>query len=430
VRYRTSDAHPSELHAQFDDWHAACLVAGMPPLFPSKRGPLGSAQARLAPALDLVELWKTRVRWKLARQAELAGPRPTLLLQLDWRVLPFAAAVGFAGGPFGAVRSLVLLLSILLVHEGSRALLARVWGRSARALLSLAGGHTEISGPELHGARAVAFTLVGSLGNGLVAVVLQALSQRVHDASFALMLRDLSTGHAIWAIAQALPLLPFRAGTELSRRLSPSLRSGHAIASGGLAVGAVFAIFSVPKSPLLLFALLFVAVSSVRAAREAFREEFDRQHGLAKQLEAALMALREGNQRRAMALARATLELARSSELRKSAWSTIAWAGIGARDPFATHAALQQLPQSCIDVHLLASYLACCNRNPEAQELLQEARRLGQYSTETSKLLIEVLFTQGDRATCASTWFSFATSSRPIRHARATSRPSPRSVTD
>jgi two-component SAPR family response regulator len=46
----------------------------------------------------------------------------------------------------------------------------------------------------------------------------------------------------------------------------------------------------------------------------------------------------------------------------------------------------------------LAAYLSCCNRLTEAQELLQEARRLGQWTAETSKLLIEILFALGDRS--------------------------------
>ena len=370
----------------------------MPPLIRSKRGSLGSAKANLSGPLDLVEQWQIRVRSRLARNADLAGMRPTAALHVDLRVVVFAAAFGLMGGPFAAIRALVSLLSILLVHEGSRAVLARGLGRSSRSSISLAGGQTEISGPELRGAAALAFTLIGSLSNVLVAVALRAVSQRLHDPAWALAIRDLSTGHAVWGIAQALPLLPFRAGTELARRLSPSLRSGHAIASGGLAVGAVFGIFSLPRSPLLIFALIFVAISSLRAAREAFREEFDRQHGVLLQLEQARAALAAGEPRRALLVARNSLALARSAEQRQNLWSTFAWAGIGDRDPFAAHAALQQLPEARLDVHLLAAYLSCCNRNLEAQELLEEARRLGQRSKETSKLLIEVLFAQGDRA--------------------------------
>jgi len=79
-------------------------------------------------------------------------------------------------------------------------------------------------------------------------------------------------------------------------------------------------------------------------------------------------------------------------------WTTFAWAGIGSRDPFVAHTGLQQLPLTCLDAHLLAAYLCCCNRALEAQELLQEARRLGQREAESSKLLIELLFAQGDRS--------------------------------
>jgi hypothetical protein len=278
----------------------------MPPLIRSKRGSLGSAKANLSGPLDLVEQWKMRVRSKLARNAELAGMKPTTAVHVDVRVVVFAAAFGLAGGPIAAIRALVSLLSILLVHEGSRAVLARGLGRSSRSSISLAGGQTEISGPELRGAAALAFTLIGSLG--------------------------------------------------------------------------------------------FVAISSLRAAREAFREEFDRQHGVLLQHEQARAALAAGEPRRALLVARTALALARSAEQRQNLWSTFAWAGIADRDPFAAHAALQQLPEARLDVHLLAAYLSCCNRNLEAQELLEEARRLGLRSKETSKLLIEVLFAQGDRA--------------------------------
>lgn len=366
--------------------------------FPGKRGSLGSAEATLRPGLDLVELWKTRVREKLARQAELAGPVARLTMLVDSRVVLFAAAFGLVGGPLGALRSLILVLSILLVDEGSRAALARGLGRSCRVSITLAGGRTEMGGPALRGATALGFVLVGCVANVVVALALYALSRHMHGPAMERTLRELSTGHALWGIAQALPLLPFRAGTELARRLSPSLRSGHAIASGGLAVGAIFAIFKLPTSPLLLVALVFVALSSLRAAREAFAAEFDRQRGVDARLDESRAELATGNPRRALEMAQSALQVARSVELRGELWSSFAWAAIGSRDPFAAHAALQSLPEARVDVHLLASYLYCCNRNLESQELLEHARRLGLRSAETSKLLIEVLFAQGDRA--------------------------------
>jgi len=368
------------------------------PVIPSKRSPSGAARASLGAPLDLVESWQSGVRTRLARQAELAGPERTVRVQVDFGVVLFTAAFGLAQGLFGAIRSVVFLLSILLVHEAGRVALARAMGHSSRVSISMAGGETEISQPELQGVAAVGFALVGSLANVLCALALCATSRHLHTPAWALALRNLGTAHAIWGIAQALPLVPFRAGSELARRLSPSLRSAHAIASGGLAIGAVFAIFNLPQSPLLLIVLLFVVVSSARAAREAFREELDHQNDIASKLAEARAALAANDYRRATLCARAGLELARSNDLRQKLWLTSAWAGIGESNPFAAHAALQQLPGACIDVHLLASYLLCCNRSRESQDLLLEARRLGQRRPETSKLLIEVLFSQGDRA--------------------------------
>lgn len=384
------------LLARFDGWHVPCFCRVMRSLIPGKQTSLGSARSLVGP-LDLVEVWKLRVRTALARQAELNGPEPKLRVRLDVRLVLFGALFGLAGGPFGTVRTLVLLLSILLVHELSRAALARALGRSARVSISLAGGRTEISGPELRGSAAFAFTVIGSLANLLLAAVLQLAGRHSHDPAFGQVLRELGTGHAIWGIAQAVPLLPFRAGSELARRLPPALRSGHAIASGGLALGAVFALFNLPKSPLLFGALLFVLISSARSAYEAFQEEFDRQRGIESRLEEARAALADGDPRRCIAITQAALALARSKEQRQKSWTTLAWAGIGSRDPFLAHAGLQHLPEACLDVHLLAAYLCCCNRTFEAQELLREARRLGQWSAENSKLLIDILFTQGDR---------------------------------
>jgi len=379
-----------------EGWHAPCFSWVMRSLIPGKQTEFGSDRT-VTGRLDLVEAWKLNVRAMLARQAELNGPEPKLRVRVDARLVLFGALFGLAGGPLGTLRVLVLLLSILLVHELSRAGLARALDRSARVSLSLAGSRTEISGPELRGSAAFAFTIIGSLANVAIAAVLMVASRRVHAPGFSLALRELGNGHAIWGIAQVMPLLPFRAGSELARRLPPHLRSGHAIASGGLAIGAVFAIFNLPKSPLLFLALLFVAISSTRAAYEAFQEEFDRQSDINGKLEEARAALSAGEHRRSIALVRAALAVARSKEQRQKLWATFAWAGIGSRDPFMAHAALQHLPDARLDVHLLAAYLHCCNRTLEAQELLQEARRLGQWTTETSKLLIDILFAQGDR---------------------------------
>ena len=69
----------------------------------------------------------------------------------------------------------------------------------------------------------------------------------------------------------------------------------------------------------------------------------------------------------------------------------LAWAAIGKVDPFQAHAALLRLPGDQLRVDLVAAYLACCNRDDEAAQLLHDARSLGQRARETTKLMIEVL---------------------------------------
>ncbi|HEY5372110.1 MAG TPA: hypothetical protein VIK01_00425, partial [Polyangiaceae bacterium] len=236
------------------------------------------------------------------------------------------------------------------------------------------------------------------VANVVVAIGLRVIAQRIHDPALASFLHQAAFGHAIWGIAQALPLAPFRLGAELARHLSPSLRRTHAIASGGLAVGAVVAIFSLPKIPLLTFVLAFVALSTLRIAYEAFKEDCDETSGVLNRSREANAELARGNAKRAIVIARAALEEARSFAQRRELWKTLAWSGINERDPFLTHLALQHLPPADIDLHLLSSYLTCCNRDAEAEQLLREARDKGCRSLETSKLLIELLFARGDNA--------------------------------
>jgi hypothetical protein len=187
------------------------------------------------------------------------------------------------------------------------------------------------------------------------------------------------------------------AKATLARHLPPSLRRARAIATAGLAVGAAVAIFNLPKIPLLTFALAFIALSTLRRAFEALREDYDERSGVAQRGSDASAQLAAGNAMRAITLARAALKDACSLAQRRKLWKTLAWSGIDQRDPFLTHLALQHLPPADIDLHLLASYLSCCNRSVEAEELLCEARNRGYRSAETSKLLIELLFARGDR---------------------------------
>jgi hypothetical protein len=347
---------------------------------------------------DLVELWKARVRAGVSRQWQAAFAKPTMHWHISFGFVLLAGLLGAGLGRYGSFRALVLLSSVLLVHEAARALLARAFGRSSRVSVTIAGGQTDISGPPLSGGLALAVAGIGSLANVVAALALRAIAQRIHEPALAAFLQQAAFGHAIWGIAQALPLAPFRLGAELARRLPPPFRRAHTIASGGLAIGAVVAIFNLPKISLLTFALAFIGLATLRTTYDALKEDYDERSGVVQKSSDASARLAAGSALQAITLARAALEDACSFAQRRKLWKILVWAAIEQRDPFLTHLALQHLPPADIDLHLLSSYLSCCNRSAEAEELLREARNQGYRSAETSKLLIELSFARGDHA--------------------------------
>jgi hypothetical protein len=94
-------------------------------------------------------------------------------------------------------------------------------------------------------------------------------------------------------------------------------------------------------------------------------------------------------------VARRALEHALLDDYRVRLWLITAWAGVGQRDPFLTHAAMLQLPMALCTIDLVSAYLTTCNRTDEALALMTEARRLGHRSRTTSKQLLDLLVMRG-----------------------------------
>jgi hypothetical protein len=94
-------------------------------------------------------------------------------------------------------------------------------------------------------------------------------------------------------------------------------------------------------------------------------------------------------------IARRALEHALLDDYRVRLWLITAWAGVGQRDPFLTHAAMLHLPTAACTIDIVSAYLSTCNRTDEALALLMEARRLGHRSRATSKQLLDLLVMRG-----------------------------------
>jgi len=200
---------------------------------------------------DLVELWKNvALRGATEQQTSAAPPRLRVTLTAGFILL--AGMTGLSWKSVGILIVPSVLLTVLLVHELPRAMVARLLGRASQVILSERGGSTVVSGTPLTGKAALGFTVVGSFANLVVAVTALALVRSRLLVPAAPLLNLIAAGHAAYGIAQLLPIVPFRAGALLSRRLPGSMRLAHAAASFAFLVVLGVAAEHLSKTPQLL----------------------------------------------------------------------------------------------------------------------------------------------------------------------------------
>lgn len=341
-----------------------------------------------------LECARGAAREQQAAERPFIQMRPTLGFLL---LVVFTQFVAFRSEPGAALAMLFVLPSVLLVQELPRALVGRALGRSCKIVLSAAGGQTELIGAPLVGAAYLAFSAVGSLANVILAVAILLLHQRVSAGAWT-PLAILAGCQAAWGLGQALPVIPFRAGLASARRMQPTLRLAHAL----LSVLFVSALSAVLSNTAWGFAfvpvLVLAALASWRHLADVYRESRDQQTGVTAIAQHAADHALHDDAAGAIAAAQRGLALAHSMKLRNRLNKTLAWAAIAKPDPILAHQALERLPASDLDLHLVAAYLSCCNRLDEAARLLEEARTHGHRSAETTKLAVELLYRSGKDA--------------------------------
>ncbi len=343
---------------------------------------------------DAVESWKRQVFARVDDDRLLAGNGPRVRIRATFAFFGLAALAGARRGPIGSLEMAVLLSSVCFVQELPRALLGLALRRSALVRISATGTDTTLSGPALRGVWAVLYAVIGSVANLAFSALALVLATFVRP-SVAEAFSTLACGHALWAIASLLPILPFRAGSAISARLEPSARFLHGVISCTVvvALGGVLALWL--RAPVVLGIFLLVVFAGAFKVRQAFAESRDLQAGVDRFLERATAELCTDPER-ACELARQGLAAALSAPAQQRAWKALAWAAIGKKDPFLAHDALLHLPAEAIDAHLLASYLTTCNRVDEAVEVLTFERSHGRKSREATKLLADLTFRKGD----------------------------------
>lgn len=344
---------------------------------------------------DPVESWKARVRERLA---ERARGKPWLKIWLSFGFVGLALVAGSLGGWTSLFFTLPLFGSVLLAQELPRALLARAYGRSSRVTFSADGGRIELDGDRLRGRAALLFAIVGSVTN-LCCALLVLLGTRGRILTEPASLLAIYAGcHAAWGVAQLLPVAPFRMGEAILRVARPQVRLALSIAVV-LAAIRLGAALDGMMAPLWLAVVATILCAAVAGAGQAFRAMWDATSGVDGIADEAEACLARGEPVTANDLALKGLGLARSQEKRSRLWKALAWAAIGRGDAFVAHTGLMGAHPEEIDLHLLAAYLACCNRTDEAVELLEYAGALGHRRSEATKLLIDLSFRRGDDET-------------------------------
>jgi hypothetical protein len=179
------------------------------------------------PQYDIVEAWKQRAR---SRLRDDVGTHPRIRVRMELSFAFVTAIAGYRLLPAGPFFSFVGLTSVVLTHELTRALFARVVGRSSDVRISLQGCDTALAGAPSRGLQRLAFDWIGSVANLAAFVILVVLDARQQSpAPVVMFTRGLALSHAAWGIAQAVPLLPFRVGQRYARRLAPGHRFIHAV---------------------------------------------------------------------------------------------------------------------------------------------------------------------------------------------------------
>ncbi|HVY29281.1 MAG TPA: hypothetical protein VHB79_22130 [Polyangiaceae bacterium] len=355
-------------------------------------------RARLAMSLSEDQV----VAWKRAAMAPLraaAGARParsgvSLEVKPGFLLVCALAALPLAGGRAG-VAALALLGAVLLSEVPALLLASR--GGLATLTLEASGPRVRGESPR-HPASVLLTAALGSVLSLLVAALLHRLAARAGLESRAYNLaKVVATILVAWPACQLLPIAPFRAGSLMAQYLPPPIRFVWCTLSIAVVVPGGALLVALTKLPSLMVVVAASAAFALVTWREMANQLRDENNGAARLAHEAEQGVQRGAPVDAIRLARTGLGLARSAQLRGRLCLVLAWGAIGDGDIFLAHAALQQLSPEAMSVHLLAAYLRACGRLSEADELLLKARKLGQRTRETTKLLIELKAARGEQ---------------------------------
>jgi hypothetical protein len=291
-----------------------------------------------------------------------------------------------------------VLFVAMLLYEAPLVVWAAAQRRSVLVTVSSTGAQSQVAGAALPTGQALVLVLAGSALSILLGCALLALTPVQHSV----VLMKAGRLQTFWGAVQLLPLLPFKLGVMVHEQLGLAGRVTHAAASMVVALAALAWFADRLEVPWVLVGFGIWLGTCAKNLWQSRARLLDERSDCEQRLREVQSLTLSEQARQAVPIARDVVEAARSVELQARASRALAWAAIGAGDIAQAHEAMARLPESLLDAHLVASYLATVNRTQDAIALLNEAKRGGLRSHESLRLLADLYYRQGNAEALAT----------------------------
>lgn len=311
-------------------------------------------------------------------------------------IFGFRGDKSLAAGLRGALTWTAVVFVSIMIHELGHALVVRRFG--ARPVISLhaLGGLTSYTSPGLSRPRQIAVSLAGPFAGFALGAVVWFASRKLQLGPGA---KDLVTSLLFvnigWGIINMLPVLPLDGGHVLAATLGPR----HAFVTWAISgtVGGLVALLGLKLHlPILVVLFGFATFHAIGQARVAGAVAADARAGLEDRLREAKEALGRGDLDDAWLLADDVVRRAKSQPVRNGGLTALAWVHVERGQGARARAALAEIePAHAIDPYTVAAVEDAAGASSRAKEILEEARRQGYRTVESSKLLIDLCAREG-----------------------------------
>lgn len=311
-------------------------------------------------------------------------------------IFGFQGGKSFASGLRGALAWTGIVFVSIVLHELGHAVVARRFGARPAISLHAFGGLTSYPSIGMSRLRQIAVSLAGPLTGFAFGALVWFASRKLKLGDSQLwFVRQLLFVNIGWGLVNMLPVLPLDGGHVLAATLGPRRAYATWIISGTFA-GLVALLGFKLQAPFMVVLFGFAAVHAVGQARLARAVQVDAREGLEDRLMQAKAALGRGDLEDAWLLADDVVRRAKSQPVRNGGLTALAWVHVERGQGARARAMLSEIdPPHAVDPYTVAAVEDAAGDPTRARQVLEEARRQGYRTVESSKLLIDLYAREG-----------------------------------